>query len=212
MKSKTLPFAAFEFDALEVYLENMAGKGYELQELEDEQAVFARVEKAVVSYRLDYCAGDADFDYMLEQYGALGWEHVLTGTGNRLVFRSFEAGKEKPPRLGNAEPAALRENKRLARNDYVYASLLLLVATGGIVAAIVDFRGSITSIWRPLGVYLYIFGLWMISRSNRGSHFKDKKWSNTGRRIAEIANAVMWIAAIATVLFLIVDIVFLLID
>ena len=179
MKSKTLPFAAFEFDALEAYLEQMAKKGYELQELEDERAIFLHGEKQTVSFRMDYCTDDDEFDYMLQTYNELGWKHVLTGTGNRLVFRSFEAGKEKPKRLGNAETVSLKEKKRLVRNDYVYASLLLFVATVGMIAAIVCFWGSFTSMLSPLCIYLHIWGIWIISRMNRSAYFKDKDWKNS---------------------------------
>jgi|GEM_PF-4970888 len=203
MKSKTLPFAAFEFDALEVYLENMAKKGCELQELEDERAIFARGAKAAVSYRIDYCAGDAEFDYMLQKYSELGWAHVLTGTGNRLVFRASEAKKEKPKRLGRAETIPMEKSIKAIKFEYILVSSMLAIVTVVNIVIILFFRDSASKGFSWLFAELGALWSWISGRRNYHLYLPQKSKKN---------DVVVYSMAIILSLLSVIGIVFSLID
>jgi len=195
MKSITLEFNPYDFDALEAYFEQMAQKGYLLQALDDSYAIFAREKSAVFLYRID-CCDSGNVDEMVQKYIEFGWEYVLTGTNNRVLFRSPES--EKPPRFdcANRDTTQTQASKTQAKENYILSSAILLVVTVGMIAAIIYFRDSpIEYILGFSCYYLFFLVSWLAHRLTHHSYLCKSKKRNS---------VALWLAIIFSAIFTVV--------
>ena len=122
-----IPYETFETDAIEAWLEDMAGRGWRLEKMTLCFASFRQAEPAEVRYRFDVltCEKNMQEEKLNTYYAACGWQRVTDFSGHDFaVFCAEDASAEEL----HTDPAVFRQALRKVGTDAVVQVVLCALA------------------------------------------------------------------------------------
>ena len=124
---RACPYSLWEIDAIEGWLDDMATRGYLLQEYKGGQFVFCKTEPQNTRHRIDVLEDQyANTKVRREEYRDFGWEHVTDFSEHLDIYR---AAREDAVELNtDEEHLRLALEKAQRRNWAIYLFLCLLCA------------------------------------------------------------------------------------
>ena len=142
-RTRICPYAIWEIDAIEGWLDDMATRGYLLEKCKaNNRFVFLRTEEQKERHRIDVLGDEhADTQARREEYRDFGWEYVTTFMEYLDIYR---ATREDAVELNTDEELlrlALQKARR--RNWGLYVVVWLVIAAVLVCAAMLWFRNGI---------------------------------------------------------------------
>ena len=193
--SRILPYHPWEIDAIEGWLDDMAGQGLIFTHYSGGYYYFREDEPQSLRHRFDVHEHIADHDSRHEEYRDFGWEHICYVDARTDIYRAV---REDAVELNTDEEtlrAVMEKSQRRLRNTLIFGELLGVVTLLLLVVSVCRFgffRPFLTkSLWDllpiPLWLFLVIFGdirLWRSYREMKRRSLLERTY-HTREREAE---------------------------
>ena len=190
--SRILPYQLWEIDAIEGWLDDMAGQGLIFTHYSGGYYYFREDEPQSLRHRFDVHEHIADHDRRHEEYRDFGWEHICYVDARTDIYR---AAREDAVELNTDEAtlrAVMEKSQRRLRNTLIFGELLGVVTVVFLVVSICRFgffRQLLTkSLWDllpiPLWWFLVIFGdirLWRSYREMKSRSLLERTYHTRER-------------------------------
>ena len=193
--SRVLPYHPWEIDAIEGWLDDMAGQGLIFTHYSGGYYYFREDEPQSLRHRFDVHEHIADHDSRHEEYRDFGWEHICYVDARTDIYR---AAREDAVELNTDEEtlrAVMEKSQRRLRNTLIFGELLGVVTLLLLVVSVCRFgffRPFLTkSLWDllpiPLWLFLVIFGdirLWRSYREMESRSLLERTYHTREREAA----------------------------
>ena len=193
--SKRLFCDAYDFNVMEIYLEQMALKGYFPRVIESNAILFERGEPTSKYYRIEHFTPE-EMSALKERYQANGWQFLLSYSLDQCCL--FQADMEVNfARIGSNDTEFIRKAQSKKQEAYTHLSLVMLICTVGLVAAFIWMwdTGAVSLIGISCH-YITFLLIWLIHRRlYRSLHASLRSYHNSRREPKPISRK--WFLAVA---------------